>query len=151
MEDIDKEINYYEKMLGLDKNDAQSRNQKKQLKQELETDNMFELFTCVDNILGDDFAIFGDDNDQEDPSQFELQKRPPMKSKQELLAEEDLSNYKKKLSYVKKLLTDKKTMKKDLLKNKSKELVQLFKSKNFSLKDIVHSLVESVLFNPDAD
>lgn len=42
-------------------------------------------------------------------------------------------------------------MKKDLLKNKSKELVQLFKAKKFSLRDIVYTLVESVLFNPETE
>lgn len=70
MEDIDKEIEYYEKMLGLDKNDPQSRNQKKQLKQELETDNMFDLFTCVDNILGDEYAIFKSESEGEEPKDY---------------------------------------------------------------------------------
>jgi hypothetical protein len=49
---------------------------------------------------------------------------------------------------VKKLLSDK-GMKKDILKNKSKELCILFKEKSFSLRDIVFTLLESVLFNPE--
>jgi len=51
MEDDDREIAYYEKMLGLDKKSG-TKNSRKQLKQELETENLLDLFTCVDHILG---------------------------------------------------------------------------------------------------
>jgi hypothetical protein len=92
MDDLDKEINYYQKMLGLGSDDPSTRNQKKQLKEELETDNMFDLFTCVDGILGEDYAFFNEDEDNE-MDQSLLRKREPKKTKTEIIREQDLGNY----------------------------------------------------------
>ena len=56
---IDKEIADLEKKLGTKK-----RSDKKTLKKELQDENMFELFTCVDHILGKD-DLEGDEEDGE--------------------------------------------------------------------------------------
>ena len=48
MAQLDREIAYYEKMLGVDSGDNNMNNL---LKEELERDNMWELFSCVDAIL----------------------------------------------------------------------------------------------------
>jgi hypothetical protein len=105
MDEIDKEVHYYERMLGLDRTDPDSKNIKKQLKQELENDNMLELFTCVDSILGRDYGLLElPSSEDEENTKHRLEKREPVKSKVEVIREQDLGDYTKKLRFVKVLL-----------------------------------------------
>lgn len=129
-DNLDKEIKYYESMLGLDTEDPE---RKRLLELELKNENMYDLFSCVNNILGEKFENL--DSTQKKP-ESQLVKR---KKEKKWEIEEELDT-KHKMKKFKKILSG---VKKDKILKNVKELENLISDQKMKINEICYGFFSS--------